>query len=687
MAMRLATDTGGTFTDLAVEEDNGRVTLYKSPTVPEDPVLGVLDALGLAARDRACTLEAFLARANTFIHGTTHAINAIVTGSTPPTALLTTRGHRDILLLREGGRSDPFNNAAKYPSPYVPRALTFEVPERVLYDGSVAIPLDEEAVVEIIRTVVSENIEAVAVCLLWSITNPAHELRIGRLLEQLAPKVRFTLSHQLNPTPREFRRAASASIDASLKPVMSPYLSRLNDRLVAAGFTGRVFVLTNRGGMATAQEAARAPVQVINSGPSVAPVAGRFYALAENATTAIVTDAGGTTYDVGLVRNGEIPLTREMWIGKPHRGHYVGFPCIDMKSIGAGGGSIAWVDPGGLLHVGPQSAGASPGPACYGRGGSQPTVTDAALTLGFLDPDNFLGGVMKLRGELALGAIQNHVSKPLGISDVESAASIMELVTENMVQAIADATVNQGVNPANAVLIAGGGAAGLNCISIARRLGIEQVIIPETGATLSAVGALISDLSADYAAVCPTSTRYFATEAVNRTIESLVSSCQAFAHNAGAERECTSVTLVAEARYENQVWEIDVPLPFQRFHGPESIKIFREAFDDRHHELFTIKDPMSPVEIVALRAEVRCRQHRHERVRMIDSQLTADRGTRRVWFGGSQYVTTMVRQLDALSEGERFSGPTILESALTTVVIDPSSTYCRTKSGSIVITP
>ncbi len=685
--MRLATDTGGTFTDLAVEEDYGRISLYKSPTTPADPVQGVLDALSLAAGDRACSLRDFLARAEIFIHGTTHAINAIVTGSTPPTALLTTMGHRDVLLLREGGRSDPFNHAVMYPRPYIPRALTFEVPERILYDGSVREPLDEDAVVEIIRTLSRERIEAVAVCLLWSIANPAHELRVGELLKQLVPHMCFTLSHQLNPTPREFRRAASAAIDASLKPVMSPYLSGLTDRLAAAGFTGRVFVLTNRGGMAGAHEAARTPIQVINSGPSVAPVAGRFYALAERAMTAIVTDAGGTTYDVGLVRNGEIPLTREMWIGKPHRGHFVGFPCIDMKSVGAGGGSIAWVDSGGLLHVGPQSAGASPGPACYGRGGNEPTVTDAALTLGFLDPNNFLGGVLKLRGDLAATAIQTHVSRPLIISDVDAAASIMELVTENMVQAIADATVNQGVDPADAVLIAGGGAAGLNCLSIARRLGIARVVIPETGASLSAAGALISELSADYAAVCPTSTRDFAIEAVNRTIDGLTASCRAFADNAGADRDGTSIAVVAEARYENQVWEIDVPLPLIRFDGSESVRVFREAFDKRHHELFTIKDPASPVEIVGIRADVRCRQRRHQSFRMAESRLSPDCGTRRVWFPGSGYVTTAVRRLSALPEGEQFMGPAILESPLTTIVVDPGSAYYRASSGSIVITP
>jgi len=685
--VRLATDTGGTFTDLAVEEDHGRISLYKSPTTPEDPVRGVLDALGLAARDRNCTLAAFLARADTFIHGTTHAINAIVTGGTASTALLTTKGHRDILLLREGGRSDPFNHAVQYPSPYVPRALTFEVPERVLYDGSVREPLDEDAVTEIIRTLLRAQVEAVAVCLLWSIANPIHEVRIGELLKQLAPHMHFTLSHQLNPTPREFRRAASAAIDASLKPVMSPYLSGLNDRLLAAGFRGRVFVLTNRGGMAEAHAAAEAPIQVINSGPSVAPVAARYYALAEGAATAVVTDAGGTTYDVGLVRNGEIPLTREMWIGNPYRGHFVGFPCTDMKSIGAGGGSIAWVDSGGLLHVGPQSAGASPGPACYGRGGKRPTVTDAALALGFIDPENFLGGALKLQSDLAVAAIQNEVSRPLGISEIDAAASIMELVTENMVQAITDATVNQGVNPADAVLIAGGGAAGLNCICIARRLGIVRVVVPETGAALSAAGALMSDLSADYAAVCPTSTRDFATEKVNRTIDGLTSRCRAFADGAGADRESTSVTLVAEARYENQVWEIDVPLPSKGFEGPRSVSAFREAFDARHHELFTIRDPTSPVEIVALRTTVRCRQRRHEAFRITDSRSMPDSAVRRVWFPRSGYVATQIRGLSAVPEGEQFMGPTILESALTTVVIDPESRYYRAPSGSIVITP
>ena len=282
--LRLATDTGGTFTDLAVEEGDGRISLYKSPTTPADPVQGVLDCSALQhTTERAHCATSSLAptRSST---APRYAINAIVTGSTPPTALLTTMGHRDVLLLREGGRSDPFNHSVKYPRPYVPRALTFEVPERILYDGSVKEPLDEDAVVDIIRALSRERIEAVAVCLLWSISNPAHELRIGELLKRLVPSVHFTLSHQLNPTPREFRRAASAVIDASLKPVMSPYLSRLNDRLAAAGFAGRVFVLTNRGGMAEARAAARTPIQVINSGPSVAPVAGRFYALAEDAT-------------------------------------------------------------------------------------------------------------------------------------------------------------------------------------------------------------------------------------------------------------------------------------------------------------------------------------------------------------------------------------------------------------------
>lgn len=685
--MRLATDTGGTFTDLVVESDDGTIALFKASTVPSDPVKGVLDALALAAKAHGESLGTFLGHADSFIHGTTHAINAIITGTTAKTALFVTEGHRDILTLREGGRAEPFNHADRYPKPYIPRALTFGLPGRMLHDGTIHAPLDEAKVVAAIAAARAADVRAVAVCLLWSIVNPEHELRVGALLAEHAPDMHVTLSHQLNPTPREYRRACSAAIDASLKPIMTHYIAGLKGRLADAGFSGRVLVLTSRGGMLDADEVARTPVQVINSGPSVAPVAGRHYAMAEGAATAVVADTGGTTYDVGLIRDGAIPITREMWIGKPLNGHLVGFPAVDMKSVGAGGGSIAWVDDGGLLHVGPQSAGAAPGPACYGRGGDKATVSDAALVLGFIDPAFFLGGGITLDVAAATAAIERDVAGPLGFDVIRAAAAIIEVVTENMVLAIVDITVAQGVDPADAVLIGGGGAAGLNSLYIARRLGVRSLLIPETGATLSAAGALLSDLTAEYAEVAFASTRDPDWSRVNDTLARLKQKCLTFAAGPGAGAVETRVSVIAEARYENQVWEIDVPVSEDGFADAAAVRAFRAAFDGQHQALFTVQDPRSAVEVVALRANVRCGLRHRGTFRLDMREIAVERGTRLVAFPGHDRIETPVRRLDALPEGEEFAGPAILESPFTTVVIDPAARYVRQPSGSLVVFP
>ena len=328
-----------------------------------------------------------------FIHGTTHAINAIVTKKTAKTALLVTSGHPDILVLREGGRREPFNHAVPYPDPYIPRALTFEVPERVLASGEIRRPLDEAAVEAIADQLLQRGVEAVAVCLLWSVLHPAHERRVGEILATRLPGVPVTLSHQLNPALREYRRAISAALDASLKPLMNRYLAGLTQSMREAGFGGRILVLTSQGGMVDIEEVQRAPILAINSGPSMAPIAGARLAVADTPNKdAIIFDTGGTTFDVSLVRQGRVPFTHETWLGRPLQSDLTGFPSVDVRSIGAGGGSIAWVEEGRVLRVGPQSAGAVPGPACYAAGGQYATVTDAALVLGYIDPSFFLGG-------------------------------------------------------------------------------------------------------------------------------------------------------------------------------------------------------------------------------------------------------------------------------------------------------
>ncbi len=687
--MRFAVDTGGTFTDLVVESDDGGLRMYKAPTTPSDPVAGVLETLSRAAADLGESRDTLLGRGEMLIHGTTHAINAIVTGNTARTAFLTTKGHPDVLVFREGGRIEPFNFTVPYPEPYVPRSLTYEVPERVAYDGTVTEPLDEAAVVAIIEELKDREIEAIAVCLLWSIVNPEHELRVGALLERHLPEVPYTLSHVLNPSLREYRRASSTCIDASLKPLMGDYLGGLESRLREAGFGGRVLVVTTQGGAMDAADMAHAPIHSINSGPAMAPIAGRAYAQADSGVdTAIIADTGGTTFDVSLVRGGRIPWTRETWIGQPYRGHMTGFPAVDVKSIGAGGGSIAWVDEGGLLHVGPKSAGAVPGPVCYGTGGTEPTVTDASVVLGWIDPAYFLGGTMALETDAAAAAIESHVAERLGLSLHEAAAAIMSVATENMVHAIEDITVNQGIDPREAAIVGGGGAAGLNAVAIARRLGCAQVILPEVAAALSAHGALISELRAEYSGTLYTSTGGFDFNGVNVLLEGLEEKCRAFIEGPGAGSLEQEIEFTAEARYPSQIWEIEVPLRGGRIEDENALAAFVEDFHKTHESLFTFADSESTIETVGWRANVRCRLRDGVNL-SVDSagggpEIEAGRS---VYFPDTGFVEARVVHFDGMGPGETVEGPAIIESSFTTVVIDPGAKAERRPSGSLLITP
>ena len=613
--MRFAVDTGGTFTDLIVEDDEGGLHMYKAATTPDDPIRGVLDSLQSAAGGMGLALGDLLAQGSLFIHGTTHAINAIVTGNTARTAFLTTEGHRDILVFREGGRMEPFNFTVPFPEPYVPRALSFEIPGRILSDGSEMRGFDEPAARAVLAGLKEKGVEAVAVCLLWSIVNPAHEERLGELIAEMLPGVPYTLSHRLNPSLREYRRASSAAIDASLKPLMQSYMKNLTGRLSAAGFGGRVLIVTSQGGVMDAADIADSPIHLINSGPSMAPVSGRYFAqVDEGYDTAVIADTGGTTYDVSLVRRGRIPWTRETWIGQPYRGHMTGFPSVDAKSIGAGGGSIAWVDDGGMLHVGPQSAGAVPGPACYGQGGELPTVTDASLVLGHLDADFFLGGTMALDAGAARTALTEHVAGPMNLSLEDAAAAVIQIATENMVQAIVDITVNPGIDPNSAVLIGGGGAAGLNSTLIGRRLNSPRIVIPEVGAALSAAGAMMSDLTSQSTRTFFVTSARFDFDGVNRVLAELESQCRAFIDGPGKGSLSQTIEFFAEARYPEQVWEIEVPLAAPRFDGPDDVTALVEAFHKVHEDIFAIADPGSGIEVVGWTASVKCRLREHQAI-------------------------------------------------------------------------
>ena len=594
-----------------------------------------------------------------------------------------------MLVYREGGRSDPFNFTREFPEPYIPRSLTWEVPGRIGAAGEVVRALDESRVIEITREIADRKVEAVSVCLLWSPINPDHEKRVGELLAEHLPGVPVTLSHELAPMLREYRRASAASMDASLKPLMSDYLGRLEGALRSAGFAGRLLIVTSNGGVLDAAAVAVAPILAINSGPSMAPVAGLHYArLHANSTTAVVADTGGTSYDVSLVRGGHIPRTRETWLGERHYGHMTGFPSVDITSIGAGGGSIAWVDDGGLLRIGPESAGADPGPACYARGGARPTVTDASVVLGYIDPAYFLGGKMPLDEAAARAAIEREVATPLGLTVDVAAYAILELATEKMVHAIEDVTVIHGVDPASAVLVAGGGAAGLNSVRIASRLGMRRVLFPHTGAVLSAAGALLADLSASFSAPAVTTSASFDFASVNDRLADLRQQCTEFSAGAGAGAVSTSVVCSVEARYERQVWELEIELPVESFRDTADVELLVQRFHREHEAVFAVADSDAGIEMLNWNARVNCRLHPEHPAHQGHKADARGRAAQRrlVSFGPGPRLDTPILDVASLNAGDRFAGPAIVESGFTTVVIEPLAVAELLNDGGLLVT-
>ena len=681
--LRLACDVGGTFTDLVVA-DGAELRLYKAATSPDDPVAGVLAAIELAAADFGIATASFLRQVETFVHATTRAINAVLTGTTARTAFLTTAGHRDILLLREGGRLDPYDNRRPFQKPYVPRALTFEIPERIGAAGEVVRPLDETATREVIGQLSDAHVEAIGVSLLWSIANPVHERRVGALIAELLPEVPFTLSHRLNPILREYRRASATCIDASLKPLMARYLSGLAERLRAAGFAGRLLTVTSQGGVITIEEAAAAPIHVLNSGPAMAPVVGRRHARRDaDSDDAIVADTGGTSFDVSLVRGGRIPWTNETWLGARFTGHMTGFPSVDVKSIGAGGGSLVWLDAGGLLQVGPESAGADPGPACYGRGASRPTITDCALVLGLLDPTGFLGGRMRLDEEAARRVLSDAIAGPLGVPVEEAALAALDVLSQNMLGAIEEITVKQGIDPRRTVLVAGGGAAGFNAALIGHWLGCRATLFPSLAAALSASGGILSDMVFSDARI-----RYVRSDAadphvISGVLDELAASAARFLGEAGGPAR-TSVDYWVEARYPQQTWEIEVPLAWPTVDGKADIGRLVEDFHKAHATLYAVADPASPVEFIAWRVRASAGHGQADDAPLRSAATPKIPARRRIWLGS--WTEVDVHALPAMASETSLVGPAIVESPFTTIFLPPRMRARRLASGTLEVT-
>ena len=690
MVFRISVDTGGTFTDVVVADAAGRLHIGKSLTTPERAFHGISSAIADAAANMGTTAAEVIADTAIFTFGTTRATNAIVERKVARTAFLTTQGFPDILVFKEGGKFDAHRWDLDYPRSYIPRRDTFEVPERITFDGAVEMPLDEAAVRSLLATLRARRFEALGVCLLWSVVNPKHELRIGELIAQELPDVLFTLSHQLNPILREYRRASATVIDASLAPLMRRHLGELERDLADAGFQGELLVSASFGGVLHVQDAIKRPIFLTKSGPAMAPIAGHLYAAAEDlGETVIVCDAGGTTFDVSLVRKGELKFTRDTWIGGQFAGDCLGLSSVDVRSIGAGGGSIAWIDSGGLLRVGPHSAGAVPGPICYGRGGTQPTVTDAALVLGYVDPDYFLGGRMTLDLAAASAAVAGLAEK-LGQGIDATAAGILAIANEHMVKAIQEITVNEGYDPKDSAVVAGGGSCGFSIMQIARTLGCRNVVLPRTASTLSACGAQFSDIVFEEAGACATRTDAFDYERVNGALTGLTRVINGFSAGLSTrEITGTSISYFVEARYLYEAWELEVPLAGKRFDGAADVEALVEAFHATHERVFAVKQPGQPVECLNWKARLSAQLDTKKPVRQSPPAYApaAPAEWRSGYFAEVGRVEMPVHFGKDLQPGAIVTGPAVIEEPTTTIVVYPGMTARVGASDSYLLEP
>ncbi|MEN9728596.1 MAG: hypothetical protein RL434_2962 [Pseudomonadota bacterium] len=689
MPFRISVDTGGTFTDVVVTDTAGRFTIGKALTDRSRAFASIAAGLEVAAEQLGLSAKDLLADTSMFLYGTTRGTNGIVERKIARTAFLTTDGFPDILLLKEGGKAEPHNLRMEYPDPYIPRRYTFEVRERINAEGGVETTLDEAALRAILQTFPARGIEAVAVCLLWSIANPAHELRVGELIKEMLPGVPFTLSHQINPILREYRRASSTAIDASLKPLMQKYLSDLEADLRAAGYANDILVSTSFGGVMHLTDVVQRPIYLVKSGPAMAPIAGLSYVEAEGLPKdVIVCDAGGTTFDVSLVRDGRVEFSRDTWLGPQWTGDNLGMSSVAVHSIGAGGGSIAWVDSGGLLRVGPQSAGSEPGPACYGRGGQAPTVTDAAVVLGYFDPAHFLGGRMKL-DELAARRVITPVAEALGQSVERAAWAIVAVASENMIQAIKELTINEGIDPSESALIGGGGAGGLNIVPIAQELGCRTVLMPRTAGALSASGMQFSDIITEAGASKLTASDDFDFPGVNKALGDIDARLEEFAGRLRA-RGFTNLEkqYFVEARYRYQVWELDVEVPAGHFADQAAVDALVQDFHRVHDRVFAVTDENNAVEFLNWRgrliAKVNAPTLEPGKV-LAEQHARADR-TRQCYFGDG-HLETSVFLGKKLPAGARIEGPAIIEEDTSTLVVYPGAVAHVSPGGRYIVTP
>jgi N-methylhydantoinase A len=668
VGFRIGVDVGGTFTDFLVAADAGKARIYKTSTTGANPAEGFFRGLEKAAADNSMKLPEFLAQVGTIVHGTTITTNTVLTSTGATTGFVTTHGFRDVLNMRRGLKDRQFEKYAP-PPPLVPRHLIRTVKERVTVDGTVMTPLDEDDVRAAAAYFRQQNVEAVAVSYLWSFRNPAHEERTREILQQELPGIYVSISTEILPQIRVYERHSTTVLNAYVGPVLTNYLASLEQELAEQGFAGTLLIMQSNGGVMSPQVAQRFASNTLLSGPAGAPQAGIFYGSGNHFSDLITVDMGGTSFDIALIKNATPIVTQDGSIGE----HRLASPILDIHTIGAGGGSIASVDGGGLLAVGPASAGAQPGPACYGRGGELPTVTDADLVLGYLDVESFEGGELEVDFGAAQAAIEQHVAKPLNMDLVAAAKGIYDFVNANMAAALSVVSVQRGYDPREFVLIVAGGAGPIHAVPIARELEIPLILVPRESSVFCAAGMLISDLQHDYVRTHAHDIDQVDRKEVDRLYREMSEAANQTLVEEGISSDRVDIRFSADLHYIGQFHEVEVPVSAALSMSVKDLDAVVEAFHQRHDTLYGYAMRGTPVELINLRVTARGITEKPDLMHRAAAHEPLEKvllKRRPVCFDG-EFVDTPVYDGLRLHAGDRITGPAIIAQPTTTIVVPP----------------
>ncbi len=690
---RVGVDVGGTFTDVVlVDEAEGDILVAKVATVPADPSVGCINAIDKAIRNYGLDPGQMIFT----VHGTTIATNTIIEGKGAKAGLVTSEGFRDVLEIAYQTRPSLYDVFYVKPTPLIPRYLCRGVPERMGPDGEVLTPLDEAALRDLAREFMDEEVEAIAVAFLHSYRDPTHERRAAEILAEECDGVPIVISSDISPEYREYPRTSTTVVNTVLLPRVGPYISRLEERIEERGITSGLHMMTSAGGIIAAEVAKRQPIHLVESGPAAGVIGAAFIAHLSGYDDLLALDIGGTTAKAALVNKGEPRIADEFEVGSSAvatvtaqrgQGYPVRTPVISLVEVGAGGGSIAHVDPGGALTVGPQSAGADPGPACYAKGGEEPTLTDANVVLGRINPDFFLGGEETLDPELARKAIQEKVAEPVGLDVVEAARAVIDIADAKMTSALYFISVEQGIDPRDYVLVPSGGAGPMQAAAIAKALGVRTVLVPPTPGLNSAVGLLATDLKHEIV-------RTYMKEARQSDPAELTA---VFGEMEAATRELLSIESVAESDvaiireiamcYVGQSYQLKVPVP--EAIDAETAGTMSEAFHARHAEAYGFANEREPTQFVNLRLIGIGKVDRPRLRQLPAAEGSAERALkarRLVYFSeAGGLVDCAIYDRGQLMAGDKIAGPAVIEQMDSTTVLPPDAMLTADRHGNLII--